>query len=169
MSLTATAAVAMVLAMPAQDPFAELGTCAGHKPGPEPGRTVLQLCVPRLVKAWNDNGLVAVPEARRLQPIPRPGLGFDRFDGSPVALRLDGGVRKLGGRRLYNRSRTTVTTRIDVVYWDGRTRYARSGHRQLKLAPDTRIRVRGRTVIELVSATGTTRIPLRQTSTAEDR
>jgi hypothetical protein len=37
-----------------------LATCVGNKPGPEPGRTVLQLCVPRLVRAWVDNGLVAV-------------------------------------------------------------------------------------------------------------
>jgi hypothetical protein len=157
-------------AAPAQeeDPFAELGRCSGHIPGPEPGRTVLQLCVPRLVKAWNDNGLVAVPEARRLQPIPRPGLTFGAFDGSPEALRLDGGVRQLAGLRLHNRARVAITTRVAIVQWDGQTRYARAGHRQLRLAPDTRIRVRGRTVIELVSRTGTVRLALRQSSTAED-
>ncbi|MDA0182328.1 hypothetical protein OJ997_18620 [Solirubrobacter phytolaccae] len=164
----AAAAIALTFAAPAQDPADDLATCTAHRPGPEPGRTVLQLCVPRLVKAWADNGLVSVPEARRLQPIPRPGLVFGSFGGSPEALRLDGGVRKLAGRRLHNRARVAITTRIDVVSWDGQTRYARSGHRQLRLAPDTRIRVRGRTVIELVSSTGTTRIPLRQSSTAED-
>jgi len=111
---------------------------------------------------------VAVPEGRRRQPIPRPGLVFGSFDGSPEALRLDGGVRKLNGRRLHNRARVAITTRLDIVQWDGRSRYARAAHRRLRLEPDTRIRVRGRTVIELVSATGTRRIPLQRLRVTED-
>jgi hypothetical protein len=95
-------------------------------------------------------------------------LSFKDQTGDPPKLLLNGGARLLGGLRLRNRDRVTITTRIDVVYWDGRTRYARAGHRQRR-RPDTRIRVRGHTAVELVSATGAAvRVPLRQASTAED-
>lgn len=137
----------------AQDPFEELGTCAGHQPGPEPGRTVLQICVPRLVKAWADNGLVAVPEAKRLQPIAVGLMRFSDQGGDPPALQLRGGVRLLGGMTLRNRDRVAITTRIDVVQWDGVSLYARAGHRQLRLRPGTRLRVRGHTVVEIGDAT----------------
>src|SRR3954452_18133161 len=145
----------LVLAAPAraQDPFDALGTCVGNKPGPEPGRTVLQLCVPRLVKAWADNGLVPVPEAKRLQPIPVGRLAYADQTGDPPKLLLRGGVRLLGGLTLRNRDRDPITTRIDVVHWDGVSRYARSGHRKLRLRPGTRLRVRGHTVVEIGSVT----------------
>src|SRR3954451_15207463 len=101
----------LVLAAPAraQDPCDALGTCVGNQPGPEPGRTVLQLCVPRLVKAWADNGLVGVPEARRLQPVALPLMDYSGLRGDPVALRLDRGVRSLSGLRLRNRANVPIT------------------------------------------------------------
>jgi hypothetical protein len=107
-------AVAPVAA--AQDPFDELGTCAGNQPGPEPGSTVLQLCVPRLVKAWAANGLVGVPEARRLQTVALPLMDYSGLRGDPVVLRLERGVRSLSGLRLRNRGNVAITARIDIVY-----------------------------------------------------
>ena len=152
----------------AQDPFEEMGTCPGNQPGPEPGRTVLQLCVPRLVRAWVDNGLVRVPEAKRLQPIPVGRLSFAEQTGDPPKLLLGGGVRLLGGLELTNRDRVRITTRVDVVYWDGRSRYGREGHRQLRLRPGTRVRVRGHSVVELVSAEGTATVRLKRFVVTED-
>src|SRR4051794_35078229 len=153
--VVAALSACVVLAAPAhaQEPFDELGTCVGNKPGPEPGRTVLQLCVPRLVKAWADNGLVPVPEAKRLQPIPVGRLSYADQTGDPPKLLLRGGVRLLGGLTLRNRDRVPITTRIDVIYWDGTSRYAHAGHRQLRLRPGTRVRVHGHTIVKLGRAT----------------
>ena len=150
--VAAAAAVVVVvaaLAVPVQpgraqsaaaDPFEEQATCEGRVPGPEPGRTVLQICVPRLVRALVDNGLVDVPQAARLQPIVLGRMGFDGLGGAPVVLRLDGGPRQLDGLRLANRSRTAITARIDIVYWNGRIQSpSLVGHRELLLRPGTRL------------------------------
>jgi hypothetical protein len=120
--------------------------------------------VPRLVKAWADNGLVAVPEAKRLQPIPVGRLSFSDQTGDPPKLLLHGGVRLLGGLTLRNRDRVPIITRIDVVYWDGESRTALAGHRRLRLVPGARLRVRGHRVVKI----GDAALRLRETRVTED-
>jgi hypothetical protein len=136
---------------PPPDPFAKQATCEGRVPGPEPGRTVLQICVPRLVRALAENGLVDVPEAKRLQPIVLGEMDFADAGGDPAVLSLDGGPRQLDGLVLANRSRTTIAGRVDIIYWNGRSATFLKGHRELRLRPNTRLRRRGVSTFRLIS------------------
>jgi len=150
-------------------PFEEQATCEGNVPGPEPGRTLLQICVPRLVRALIDNGLVDVPEAKRLQPIVLGRMRFGDLGGQPVVLSLAGGPRQLDGIRFANRGRTTITARIDVVYWNGSyDSPALAGHRELALRPNTRLVRRDTTTFRLVSPGRYSTIVLRPKRIVED-
>jgi hypothetical protein len=152
-----------------EDPFEKEASCEGRVPGPEPGRTVLQICVPRLVRALVDNGLVDAPEAKRLQPIVLGRMGFAGLGGAPVVLRVTGGPRRLDGVRFANRARTTVTARIDIVSWNGR--YASpslSGHRELALRPGTRLVRRSARTFALISDGRDATIVLRPRRVVED-
>jgi hypothetical protein len=169
-ALAVTALAAGALAQtPPPAPFEAEATCEGRVPGPEPGRTVLQLCVPRLVRALVDNGLVDVPEAKRLQPIVLGRMRFTGLGGAPVALRLAGGPRRLAGLRFANRARTPITTRIDIVYWNGNPDLPYlSGHRELRLRPGTRLVRRAARTFALVSEGRAATIVLRPHRVVED-
>ena len=156
-ALLAAVAVATVVAQPggaqapAPDPFEAEATCEGRAPGPEPGRTVLQICVPRLVRALVDNGLVDVPEAKRLQPIVLGRMSYADAGGEPAVLRISGGPRPLDDLVLANRGRTTIVARIDIVYWSGRSSTFLKGHRELRVGPSTRLSRRDARTFRLVS------------------
>jgi hypothetical protein len=156
-ALLAAVAVAAAVAQPGgaqappPDPFEAEATCEGRVPGPEPGRTVLQICVPRLVRALVDNGLVDVPEAKRLQPIVLGRMSFADQGGEPAVLARSGGPRALDDLALANRDRTTILARIDIVYWNGRSSTFLRGHRELRVGPTTRLRRRDARTFRLVS------------------